>query len=172
MTEKLQPVVMEGRRILFRNFAGEPDKFNPSKGKRTFAVVLLPDEAEAMRADGWNVKTLPARTEEDEPLDILRVTVKMDGRNPPRVILVSTKGKTALDEEMIKLLDWADIENVDMIVRPWSWSINGGEGVAAYLKSIYVTIREDELERKYMDVPDIGAGSVIVNEPSTPPWDE
>ena len=33
-------ISMEGVRILFRNFAGEPDKYNKTGGKRTFSILL------------------------------------------------------------------------------------------------------------------------------------
>jgi hypothetical protein len=173
MAGRLQPVVLENRRILFRNFAGEEGRFN-AKGNRNFNVVLEPEEAEAMLKDGWNVKYLQAREEGDEPLPRLEVTVKF-GKIPPRVILITSRGKTSLDEDMIKILDWAEIENVDLIVRPYEWEVNGKEGVKAYLKSIYVTIREDELEKKYMDVPDSAIESVVTpggGEEEGPPWEE
>jgi len=172
MAGRLQPVVLENRRILFRNFAGEEGRFN-AKGNRNFNVVLEPEEAEAMLKDGWNVKYLQAREEGDEPLPRLEVTVKF-GKIPPRVILITSRGKTSLDEDMIKILDWAEIENVDLIVRPYEWEVNGKEGVKAYLKSIYVTIREDELEKKYMDVPDSAIESVVTpgGGEEGPPWEE
>ena len=173
MAGRLQPVVLENRRILFRNFAGEEGRFN-AKGNRNFNVVLEPEEAEAMEKDGWNIKYLQPREEGDEPLPRLEVTVKF-GKIPPRVILITSKGKTQLDEDMVSLLDWAEIENVDMIVRPYEWEVNGKTGVKAYLKSIYVTIREDELERKYMDVPDTpdsAAESIVTASEEGPPWEE
>jgi hypothetical protein len=170
MAGRLQPVVLEGRRILFRNFAGEEGRFN-AKGNRNFNVVLEPEEAEAMEKDGWNVKYLQPREEEDQPLPRLEVTVKF-GKVPPRVILITSRGKTALDEDMVKLLDWAEIENVDLIVRPYEWTVNEKSGVKAYLKSIYVTIREDELEKKYMDVPDSAAESIVASAEEGPPWEE
>jgi hypothetical protein len=174
MAGRLQPVVLENRRILFRNFAGEEGRFN-AKGNRNFNVVLEPEEAEAMLKDGWNVKYLQPREEEDQPLPRLEVTVKYGKGRPPRVILITSRGKTALDEDMLKILDWAEIENVDMIVRPYEWEVNGKEGVKAYLNSIYVTIREDELEKKYMDVPDTpdsAAESVVTGGEEGPPWEE
>jgi hypothetical protein len=171
MAGRLQPVVLEGRRILFRNFEGLEGRFN-AKGNRNFNVILEPEEAEAMLKDGWNVKYLQPREEGDEPLPRLEVTVKF-GKIPPRIILITSKGKTQLDEDMVKLLDWAEIENVDMIVRPYEWEVNGKSGVKAYLKSIYVTIREDELEKKYMDVPDSAADAIMASrEEHSPPWDE
>ena len=170
MAGRLQPVVLENRRILFRNFAGEEGRFN-AKGNRNFNVVLEPEEAEAMLKDGWNVKYLQPREEGDEPLPRLEVTVKF-GKVPPRVILITSRGKTALDEDMLKILDWAEIENVDLIVRPYEWEVNGKTGVKAYLKSIYVTIREDELERKYMDVPDSAADAIVAPAEEGPPWEE
>lgn len=170
MAGRLQPVVLESRRILFRNFEGLEGRFN-AKGNRNFNVVLEPEEAEAMLKDGWNIKYLQPREEGDEPLPRLEVTVKF-GKVPPRVILITSKGKTQLDEDMVKILDWAEIENVDMIVRPYEWEVNGKTGVKAYLKSIYVTIREDELEKKYMDVPDSAADAIMASREEVPPWEE
>jgi hypothetical protein len=169
MAGRLQPVVLENRRILFRNFAGEEGRFN-AKGNRNFNVVLEPEEAEAMLKDGWNIKYLQPREEGDEPLPRLEVTVKF-GKIPPRIILITMRGKTQLEEDMVQILDWAEIENVDLIVRPYEWEVNGKTGVKAYLKSIYVTIREDELERKYMDVPDSAAEAVVTAGEETPPWE-
>jgi hypothetical protein len=163
MTERrLQPVVLEGRRILFRNFSGEEGRYN-AKGQRNFNVLLEEEEAEAMLADGWNVKYLQPREEGDFPQPRLEVSLHF-GRNPPRVILITDRGKTPLDESMVSLLDWAEIENVDMIVRPYEWEVGDRTGVKAYLKSIYVTIREDELEKKYLDVPDSASAAIMAHD--------
>lgn len=162
MSERLQPVVLEDRKILFRNFSGEEGRFN-AKGQRNFNVLLGDEEAEAMLKDGWNVKYLQPREEGEEPQPRLEVSVHF-GKNPPRIILITSKGKTPLDESMVSLLDWAEIDNVDMIVRPYEWEVSGRTGVKAYLKSIYVTIREDELEKKYLDVPDSASSAIMQHE--------
>lgn len=157
--EELKAITLEGRRIHFRNFEGAPTRFNLDGGTRDFVVFLEDEEAKAMEAAGWNVKYLNSRDEDDPPAPILRVKVKFPREGsrarPPRIILVTSRGKTQLNEETVKVLDWADIENTDMIVRPWRWDIGGKTGISAYLNSIYVKINEDELERKYMDVPDV-----------------
>ena len=58
-------------------------------------------------------------------------------------MLITSRGRTNLDEDQVEMLDWADIINVDMIVRPYEWTVNEKSGVKAYLQSIYVTIEED-----------------------------
>jgi hypothetical protein len=155
-------VVMEGVRIIFRNFAGKEGKYN-REGDRNFGVLLDDDVAEAMAKDGWNVKWLKPRDEDEKEQAYLIVVVNFKGR-PPRVVMVTSRGRTPLGEEDVEVLDWADISNVDMIVRPYEWAVNGKTGIKAYLKSIFVTINEDELELKYADVDQIPTRSGRVDE--------
>lgn len=149
-------VLMEGVTIVFRNFEGKEGQYN-RKGVRNFAVLLNDDVAESMAADGWNVKVLQPREEDEEsqPQAYLPVEVAYDKGRPPHVVLVTSRGRTNLDENQVEMLDWADIKNVDMIVRSYTWDVNNKQGVKAYLKSLYATIEEDPLELKYaeMDQP-------------------
>lgn len=157
-------MILEGVRIIFRNFSGAEGRFN-AKGKRNFNVLIDDETAEAMLKDGWNIKYLMPREEGDEPQARLEVAVHYGGSGaPPRVIMITSRGKTYLDESMVPILDWAEIENVDMIIRPYEWEVNGKSGIKAYLKAIYVTIREDALEMKYLDVPD-SAASALTDDP-------
>jgi len=142
-------ITIEGARILFRNFRGEAQKYNPA-GRRNFCVILDYDLADQLKKDGWNVKTLNPRDEEDEPQPYLQVKVQY-GARPPKVVMLSGKNRTPLDEGSIDILDWAEIENVDLTIRPYQYDVNGKSGVSAYLKSMYVTIVQDYLEDKYSD---------------------
>lgn len=151
---------IEGARIGFRNFSGEEGRFNP-KGRRNFCVFLEEDIAKDMKKEGWNVKWLEPREEGDEPQAYLQVKVVF-GKIPPKIVLVTGRGKTRLDEDTVNILDWAEIQNVDLIIRPYNWEVNGDTGVSAYIKTMYVTLREDEFESKYYDVPDSAASAMMV----------
>jgi hypothetical protein len=145
-------VLMEGVRIIFRNFSGKEGQYN-REGDRNFAVLLDEKTAKAMTEDNWNVKWLRPRSEEEDeaPQAYLPISVNFKGR-PPRIVLITSRGRTTLDEGSVEMLDWADILNVDLIVRPYEWTVNQKSGVKAYLQSIYVTIQEDALELKYSDL--------------------
>jgi hypothetical protein len=149
-------VLLEGVRLVFRNFEGKEGKYN-REGDRNFGVIIPdPATAEQMLQDGWNIKYLKPR-EEDEGDDAeetpwLSVKVGYGKGAPPKIMLVTERGRTALDESTVAMLDWADIKNVDMIVRPYNYDVNGRQGISAYVKSMYVTIEEDELERKYAEM--------------------
>ena len=147
-----QNITIEGARIIFRNFSGKEGKYN-APGNRNFCVLLDEDLADDLIRDGWNVRYLRPREEDDEPQAYMQVKVAF-GNIPPTIVLITSRGKTRLGEDTIDILDWAEIRNVDLIIRPYNYDVSGHTGVKAYLKSIYVTISEDELENKYMDVPD------------------
>lgn len=145
-------LTMEDARILFRNFAGKEGQYN-REGERSFCVILDEDIAEQMHRDGWNVKVLKSREEGDPEEPYLHVTVGFKGR-PPMIVMLTSKGRTTLSEDEVELLDWVDIAEVDLTVRPYTWSVNGKSGIKAYLKAIYVKIEESILDIKYRDVPD------------------
>jgi hypothetical protein len=149
-------VLMEGVRIIFRNFAGKEGQYN-REGDRNFAVLLDDKVAHDMAEDQWNVKWLQPRSEEedDKPQAYLPISVNFKGR-PPRIVLITSRGRTNLDESQVETLDWVDIINVDLIVRPYAWTVNQKSGIKAYLQSIYVTIDEDPLEIKYGELDQHG----------------
>lgn len=146
-------VVMEDVRIIFRNFKGAEGQYN-REGDRNFAVLLDDPIATQMAQDGWNVKWLKAREEGEREQAYLAVSVNFKGR-PPRVVMITSRGRTTLHEDEVELLDWADIRTVDLIVRPYEWVVNGKSGIKAYLQSIFVVIEEDPLEMKYSEVDDV-----------------
>lgn len=143
-------IVIENARIGFRNFSGEEGRFNP-KGRRNFCVFLDTELGETLQDDGWNIKWLEPREEGDEQQAYLQVAVSYKNI-PPKIVQITSRGQTILDEDMVGVLDWAEIENVDLIIRPYNWEVNGKKGVKAYVKSMYVTIFEDDFAHKYKDI--------------------
>jgi hypothetical protein len=147
MSNENKTFMIEDAIIKFSNFSGKEDKFNPA-GVRNFVVQLPEDVAQQMIEDGWNVNYLKPREEGDDAVPIIRIGVRFDIR-PPRVVLLTSTTRTQLDEKSIDVLDWADIKTVDLIARGFDWYVNGKGGTKAYLQSLFVTIEEDALERKY-----------------------
>jgi hypothetical protein len=143
-------VVIENARLVFLNFAGKEGQYN-REGDRNFAVLLDDGVAQAMANDGWLIKTLKPYEGGDPEQPYLPVSLRFD-IFPPRIVLLTSRGRTNVGEEEVELLDWADIKTVDLIVRPYSWTVGGKTGVKAYLKSMFVTIEEDPLELKYSDI--------------------
>lgn len=163
MAKVTNNIVFDNCRIGFRNFSGKEGKFNPP-GKKNFCVFIDDNEfAKRLESDGWNVRYLTPRNEGEEEQALLNVSVSYDPY-PPTIFLVTSTQKTLLDNETVSMLDWAEIKNVDLVVRPYNYEVNGRSGVKAYCKSMYVTIVEDEFADKYRDVPSS-------NEPSSFPED-
>jgi hypothetical protein len=152
MAEEAKTFMVEDARLVFRNFSGKEGQYN-REGDRNFAVILDDVSAKQMLEDGWNVKYLTSREEGEEDTPYIQVAVNFNNR-PPRVVMITSTARTTLDESSVAVLDWADIQTCDLIARAYEWTVNGKSGVKAYLQSMFVTIEEDALERKYAIVED------------------
>lgn len=147
----VKPVSLENVRIGFRNFEGREGMYN-KKGDRSFAVFLDRQTADQLAQEGWNVKYPKENNERVDPDEearepYLQVAVGFDAY-PANVFLISNNS-TRLSEEEVSMLDWAEIEHVDLVLRPYEWEVNRNKGVKAYLKSGYFTIVVDKFAEKY-----------------------
>ena len=146
-------VLIEEARLIFRNFEGRETQYNRA-GDRNFCVILPPSlVVDDLLADGWNVKFLKPREAEDIEQPYLKVTVGYKFK-PPKIVLITSRGRNDVPEEMVEMLDWVDIAKVDLIIRPYNNTVRGETGVAAYLKTMYITVNEDALELKYGEFED------------------
>lgn len=149
MTQR-RDLQIEHATLMFKNFRGEPDKFNTS-GKRTFVVFLDNDVAEQVALAGWNVKRLSPR--DDNPEGQAYLSVECQFRYyPPTITVIKGNVVSRLDEETVDMLDWAEMDNVDLVLRPYEWSAAGRTGVKAYLKKMWVTLHESPLDQKYANI--------------------
>ena len=149
-------IVMENARLIFRNFEGREEKYN-RKGDRNFGLIIEdPEVAQQLTEDGWNIKELTPKNNDNyddtpEVIYWLPVTVRFDNV-PPKVMLITRRKKTRLNEDNINTVDYANIAKVDLTVTPYDWEVNGKSGTKAYLQTAYITINEDEFADKYADL--------------------
>lgn len=145
-------LLFEDAAFMYRsNFEGRPTKFKDA-GEREITVQIPEDQVDKMIADGWNVK----RAKDQDTGDYTGqayLPVKVDwGYRSPRIVQVTSRGGTLMEEDMVGLLDSADIQNFDVLVRGYDYDVNGTKGRKAYLKTFVAFIAEDYLELKYADL--------------------
>ncbi len=147
-----QVINLENAVIGFRNFEGREGPYNKS-GERSFAVFLNEETARELADQGWNVKFPKDQgdrvdPDQDSRNPYLQVSVGFE-HFPANVFLISNGKATKLSEQEVAMLDWAELENVDLVIRPYEWSVRGTTGIKAYLKSGYFTIITDKFAEKY-----------------------
>lgn len=148
--ERNNKLAIDNARIIFKNFTGKDDKFG-REGDRSFSIVIEDDAlAEQLANDGWNVKPLTPRDPDEKVNHFIKVKISFKVR-PPKIWLLTNHKRTLLDEDTIATLQYARIENADVVVSPWRWEVNGKSGIAAYLETLYVKIEDDPFADKYAD---------------------
>lgn len=156
MARERMEITIQDAQIKWTNFSGRPTKFKPDGGERTFVVVLPQKLAEDMAKDGWHVR-FPDDPDDDEE-GIIRdpiISVKLGyspNARPPKIVLITSNGPQFLTQDMVEILDSMDFSNVDLKFNSSNWDFGGKSGVKAYLKSMYLTMDEDELDRKYASI--------------------
>jgi hypothetical protein len=152
MAKPDETITIEDAELVWPNFKGKEGRFNRD-GQKTFCIFLPEAEVDGLKANLWNVKyTNPREDDEDHVIrPYLPVEARFDPK-PPKIVMITNEGKTRtfLDEDSVEVLDYADIKTVDVVLNPYDWTMpNGDTGRKAYLKTMFVTINEDALERKY-----------------------
>jgi hypothetical protein len=145
--KKVGPITIENAKLIYRNFEGRAKKFN-AKGLRNFHVVLDDSIAARLENDGWNVRWHDPKDETDKPWASLKVAVRFDPY-PPRILLITKKGQSTLEEDSVDILDWAEINIADLVISASPWEVSGKKGIKAYLQKAFITLSEDDLETKY-----------------------
>lgn len=147
MANNKKNITLENVTIAFRNFAGKEDKFN-AQGNRNFAILLEEEQAAEMEADGWNIKRLRPRDDDEVGPPYIQVSVSYK-QKPPKIAVVTSNGISYYTEDMVEMLDWVDIEEVDVTLYPYEWGVNGKTGIKAYLVTMFMKIEEDYLQLKW-----------------------
>lgn len=163
---------LSGVRMIIKNFSGKKTDFN-AEGDRNFGVVIDPELAEKLAADGIKVRTLRPRPDDPDGVETkwLKVKVNYNFRQEPNVNLIKADPddpddrnkmvRIHLNEDTINQLDWlpaSQILNVEMSIRFSRYPERPGRpaGISNYLDALYVTVMDDPLERKYGNIREAG----------------
>lgn len=142
-------IEIENARILFRDF-GANGKF--ANGKRTFCVVIDDNWVPELEEEGYRIRKLEPNNPDDEPLYFMKVVVSYK-ISEPQILLLTKNGRSynriSLDESNVSQLDYAEIDNVDLVLTGSSWTWNNESGKTAYLRKAYVTVATDKFSQKY-----------------------
>lgn len=142
-----------GRAIMYRNFEGTAGPYN-KEGDRSFCLGLDDETAELMKDEGWNVRYKVSKKDPDAiPVPYIQIKVEFRKGRPPKMVQFTKNGKTVLEEEDLKNLDWADIDKADVCINPYKWTrLDGSTGISAYLKKMNIFLEDDDFEdRTYED---------------------
>lgn len=152
----MTPIQIDDAYILpgsYRNFAGNPTKFNRDGGDRSFCIRLNPEAAEWFKDNNFNVQERVNPNDPDlGPTYVLSVKVNFSYR-PPTIVMISGNRGTTLTEETVSLLDTADIQKADVAINPRDYiKRDGTPGRTAYCLSLYATIAENPYAEKYRNL--------------------
>ena len=135
--------------ILFRNFAGAPDKFHQNGQMSNFWLVLKEDKAQELIDKGLNVRSFTNRDGDQEYR--LQVFANYLGKFPPTIYKKCGNNRILLDEDSIADLDRDEIIAINLKISPYHWEFNGNSGCKAYISKGLFEILEDRIDMMFQD---------------------
>ncbi len=138
----------------FSHFDGREDMYN-EKGNHNFTLIVPPAEAEKLREIGWNVKEKPPYEEGDDPENHLecKISYKFE---PPKIYFIKSGRKYRVEHASeLSDIQRATCEKLDVILQPSRWVNGNRTGITAYVKEMYVTIKESRFAQNYSDFEEV-----------------
>lgn len=139
---------IEDATLLWPNFEGRATRLKP-EGIKTFAIVLTEEDGKRLQKDGWNVKE-PKLDEEGNPGDwLINVEVGYK-KNPPTVVMFTSKSAIRLGKKNVGMLDSVKIARADVTCNAGFWEdSDGSTKIKAWLDELVVHLKEGVLAQKY-----------------------
>lgn len=150
-------ISLTGVELRKRNFRGEVMDYN-ERGNKQCLVVLgieqahqlgfdsLTDMYNALKADQWAIKRFNVTDENDDPDCFMSVNAVFFDNERSNIYMKTAGSKPKLlNETTIARIDRAEIDNVDIIITKHHYNSHGREGYNNRIKSMEVTIVEDDI---------------------------
>nr|DAJ15976.1 MAG TPA: hypothetical protein [Siphoviridae sp. ct7JV2] len=157
MSKWIENLYIKNAKLYFRNFAGNPDKYNPNGGIRYFGVIIDEDKVEPLRAEGWKIKDSTPSETDGSFVSYLKVKV-VYGKRSPSILLINgnnSDDRNVLNEKTVDILDHIRIQQAKLNIRPYKYNFNGLQGISARLESAAFTMVPDPIIDEYgMIIPE------------------
>lgn len=136
----------------FSRFDGRADMYN-EEGEHNFVVIIDPVQADGLREQGWNVKEKMPQEEGDPPENHLTVNISFRFE-APLIYFIKNGRKFSVDHpKELKQIKKSTCEGIDVIIQPSYWSRpDGRSGYTAYVKEMYVRIKESRFAERYSEL--------------------
>lgn len=132
----------EDVKVMWKNFSGAPDDFNPAGGKRSFTLVLESSkEGEAEIAQqlidhGYNVKKRIGTDEDGNPSPWWTLNIgvgwnKETGNGPTVILCRPGERPVKLNDLTVGMLDKCKIGSIDISVYKYEWHRGADSGFKA-----------------------------------------
>ncbi len=142
-----EPFVLEDYKVIWRNFAGRPNKFGAAK--KEFAVILDQETAEALQERGVDVKYYAGKDDYDG-YHYIKINVGFK-KTPPAIKLITGRKIEDLNEETCGCLDFADLESTSLSFTMSTFDNGVVVRHPLYLVSFVARMRVDPLAHLYAD---------------------
>jgi hypothetical protein len=137
----------------FSHFDGREDTFN-AEGDHNFNIILPPDIADKLRAEGWAVRDMPGYEEGDPDEHLLKVKISYK-YGPPKIYLIKGDRKFRADERDLADIRRDTCERIDVIITPSRWVSGPNSGISAYAKELYAVVRQSRFSEKYEEYEEV-----------------
>ena len=149
-------LVVEHAAITFTNFSGKPTKFNQEGGRRTFELVLSERVAIALIGDGWNVKTIKGKHDDDPTLYVTEIVVRPAGRLSIFLCeeIGGKKYRWKIKNDEIGDLDDYQYSDVALLIQPYvhGRENSAGSKIKGYLRQAnFVKVNEYFFKGQFAD---------------------
>ena len=149
-------LVVENAVIMWTNFGGNPTKFNPNGGKRTFDLVLPDRIAGMLDSDGWNIKEVRGKNDNDPVMFVTEIGV--NPRSNLSIFLCEEvngkKYRFRVKPEDLSVLDTYQYSDIAVLIRPYvhGRQNSAGSTIKGYLQQMnLVRLNEDYFHDKYAE---------------------
>lgn len=137
---------VDGKALIFRNFAGKEGRFN-KEGERSFCLEVDEETMIRLREMGFNVRE-KERTSTGEIYRYLPIKINFSSFRPPQINQVTSRGgMSSLDESTIESLDYAEIISASIAINSYDYQNQGR--LTAYLQELLVEIEDDSFAARY-----------------------